>query len=298
MALQAYLPDSFAMLRELTAWARQRVADGGSPSKFASSKAPTWRWSCSNPRCATWPLAPFDNKLDVDANWKRMVAFALMPENIRAVRLGVASHNLFDVAFAYLLARRNEVTDFFTFEMIEGMANHVRRAVHETGQDFLAYAHCGRGEVFHQRHRLSNPAPGRKHGSRNFLRHLNQLKTGTAAWDMLAEHFRASVRRMPTVGVEPHRTQNRLTETFPRRRDPLHDGSFPQRTKHGLVAAANAPGRGIRRRWMKGPGNEPIEVPLVAAAERSSPDARSSSPSTPTSFRARWSWRVAPGQGR
>jgi RHH-type proline utilization regulon transcriptional repressor/proline dehydrogenase/delta 1-pyrroline-5-carboxylate dehydrogenase len=87
-----------------------------------------------------WPLAPYDNKLDVDANWKRMVAYGLEPDHIRAVRLGVASHNLFDVAFAYQLARRNQVTEFFIFEMIEGMANHVRRAVRETGQDLLAYA--------------------------------------------------------------------------------------------------------------------------------------------------------------
>jgi RHH-type proline utilization regulon transcriptional repressor/proline dehydrogenase/delta 1-pyrroline-5-carboxylate dehydrogenase len=266
MALQAYLPDSFAMLRELTAWARQRVADGGSPIKIRIVKGANMEMELLESALCDWPLAPFDNKLDVDANWKRMVAFALTPENIRAVRLGVASHNLFDVAFACLLARRNEVTDFFTFEMIEGMANHVRRAVHETGQDFLAYAPVAEERYFINaiayliRRLDENTAP------RNFLRHLNQLKTGTAAWDMLAEHFRASVRRMPTVGVEPHRTQNRLTETFPRRRDPLHDGSFRNEPNTDWSLAANrAWAEGIRRRWMKGPGNDPIEVPLVAA---------------------------------
>ena len=32
-----------------------------------------------------WPLAPYDNKLDVDANFKRMVRYGVRPENIRAV---------------------------------------------------------------------------------------------------------------------------------------------------------------------------------------------------------------------
>ena len=57
-----------------------------------------------------WPLAPFDNKLEVDANWKRMVDFGMQPENIQAVRLGIASHNLFDQAYAYLTARSNQVS--------------------------------------------------------------------------------------------------------------------------------------------------------------------------------------------
>jgi hypothetical protein len=38
-----------------------------------------------------------------------------------------SNHNLFDLAYAYLVARRNKISDFFSFEMIEGMANHVRR---------------------------------------------------------------------------------------------------------------------------------------------------------------------------
>jgi RHH-type proline utilization regulon transcriptional repressor/proline dehydrogenase/delta 1-pyrroline-5-carboxylate dehydrogenase len=268
MALQAYLPDSFGMLQELTDWARRRVAEGGSPIKIRIVKGANMEMELLESALYGWPLAPYDNKLDVDANWKRMLTFALDPENVRAVRLGVASHNLFDVAFAYLLARRNDVTNFITFEMIEGMANHVRRAVHETGRDFLAYA-----PVAEEKHFISaiaylirrldeNTAP------RNFLRHLNRLKTGTAAWSMLAEHFRASVRRLPTVGSAPHRTQNRQTETFARRRGTLDEGGFRNEPNTDWSLAANrAWAEDIRRRWMKSPENEPIEVSLVAAGK-------------------------------
>jgi RHH-type proline utilization regulon transcriptional repressor/proline dehydrogenase/delta 1-pyrroline-5-carboxylate dehydrogenase len=268
MALQAYLPDSFAMLQELTGWARQRVAAGGSPVKIRIVKGANMEMELLESALCGWPLAPYDNKLDVDANWKRMVAFALTPENARVVQLGVASHNLFDIAFAYLLAQRNDVTPCVTFEMIEGMANHVRRAVRETGQDFLAYAPVAEEKHFINaiayliRRLDENTAP------RNFLRHLNQLKTGTAAWNMLAEHFRASVRRMSAVGSRPHRNQNRLEGSFPRERSANSQGDFRNEPDTDWTLAPNrAWAEAIRQRWRKAPGDEPIEVPLAVAGK-------------------------------
>ena len=52
-----------------------------------------------------WPQAPFDNKQDTDANYKRMLHEGFLAENLAAVKLGIASHNLFDVAYALLLSR-------------------------------------------------------------------------------------------------------------------------------------------------------------------------------------------------
>jgi RHH-type proline utilization regulon transcriptional repressor/proline dehydrogenase/delta 1-pyrroline-5-carboxylate dehydrogenase len=268
MALQAYLPDSFGMLQEITAWAQRRVDAGGSPVKVRIVKGANMEMELLESSLNGWPLAPYDNKLDVDANWKRMVAFGMEPDHIRGVRLGVASHNLFDVAFAYQLARRKGVTEFFTFEMIEGMANHVRHAVAETGLDLLAYA-----PVAEDRHFISAVAYlirrlDENTSPRNFLRHLNRLQTGTAAWQMLADHFRASVRRMATVGSDPHRTQNRLTENFPRERSAYPEGAFRNEPDTDWSLAPNrAWAEDIRRRWMKTPGDEPIDVPLVVAGK-------------------------------
>ncbi len=268
MALQAYLPDSFGMLQEITAWAKRRVDAGGSPVKVRIVKGANMEMELLESSLYGWPLAPYDNKLDVDANWKRMVSYGLEPDHARAVRLGVASHNLFDVAFAYQLARRNQVTDFFTFEMIEGMANHVRRAVRETGQDLLAYA-----PVAEDRHFINAVAYlirrlDENTGPRNFLRHLHRLQTGTSSWQMLADHFRASVRRIPTVGSHPHRAQNRITETVPTGRGTYATGEFRNEPNTDWSLAANrAWAEGIRRAWMKGPGDKPLEVPVVAAGK-------------------------------
>jgi len=266
MALQAYLPDSFGMLQEITAWARQRVEAGGSPVKVRIVKGANMEMELLESSLNGWPLAPYDNKLDVDANWKRMVAFGLEPDHVRAVRIGAASHNLFDVAFACRLARRNQVTEFFTFEMIEGMANHVRRAVREAGLDLLAYA-----PVAEDRHFINAVAYlirrlDENTGPRNFLRHLNRLQTGTAPWQMLADHFRASVRRIPALGAHPHRTQNRLEEAFPRERGAYHEGAFRNEPDTDWSLAANRSwAEAIRRRWVKTAGDDPIDVPLAVA---------------------------------
>ncbi len=270
MALQAYLPDSLAVLQEITAWARRRVDAGGSPIKIRIVKGANLEMEQLESALQGWPQAPYDNKLDVDANWKRMVAFALEPDVARAVRLGAASHNLFDQAYALLLARRNGMEGVLTFEMIEGMANHLRRAVHETGRDFLAYA-----PVAEDRHFLSAVAYlirrlDENTGPRNFLRHLNGLKTGTPAWEMLAEQFRASVRRMATLGASrPHRTQDRRNETFPEQLGYFRAGEFRNEPNTDWSLSANrAWAEEIRRRWMKCPQDTPIEVPVVVGGRQ------------------------------
>jgi RHH-type proline utilization regulon transcriptional repressor/proline dehydrogenase/delta 1-pyrroline-5-carboxylate dehydrogenase len=132
IVLQSYLPDSFEKQRELTRWARDRVAGGGAPIKIRIAKGANMEMELVESAIHNWPLAPYDNKLEVDANYKRMVDYGMRPENMAAVRLGIASHNLFEQAYAYLAAKKNGVNEFVSFEMLEGMANHVWRALRDT----------------------------------------------------------------------------------------------------------------------------------------------------------------------
>ena len=52
-----------------------------------------------------WPLATYPTKQDTDTNYQRVLDWAMRPEHTAAVRIGVAGHNLFDIAFAHLLVR-------------------------------------------------------------------------------------------------------------------------------------------------------------------------------------------------
>ena len=76
-----------------------------------------------------WPLAPYRAKAGTDANHKAMLDYALRPEHTDAVAIGIAGHNAFDLAWAHLLAEARGVSEAVTFEMLQGMAPALARAV-------------------------------------------------------------------------------------------------------------------------------------------------------------------------
>ena len=118
LVLQAYLPNAYPMQQQLTAWAKSRVASGGAPVKLRIVKGANLEMERVESSLFNWPLAPYDNKPDVDANYKRMLVFGMQPENIRAVHLGIASHNLFELAYAHELGHALGVTDWLWFEVL------------------------------------------------------------------------------------------------------------------------------------------------------------------------------------
>lgn len=268
MALQAYLPDSFALQQELTGWARERVARGGAPIKLRIVKGANLEMERLEAAHRNWPLAPYDTKLAVDANYQRMIAFGMEPGNIRAVRLGVASHNLFDLAYARVLAEANDVASFFCFEMLEGMADHVRRALQESGGDILLYAPvAGRDEFLNAiayliRRLDENTAPD------NFLRHAPHLQVGSSQWQALKTHFLRAAALRQTVRHTANRTQDRTIETFGPELSTFHRNRFHNEVDTDWSLAANRRwAAALRDRWQRGPGDEPMSVPLVIDGE-------------------------------
>ena len=264
MALQAYLPDSYHIFKKITAWARERVSAGGSPIKIRIVKGANMEMELVESALFDWPLAPFDSKLEVDANWKRMVDFGMQPDNIKAVRLGIASHNLFDIAYAYLVARHNQVSDYFTFEMIEGMANHIRRAVQETGQDVVVYAPVAAETEFIYAIAYLIRRLDENTGAKNFLRHLNELQTRNKSWQFLTDHFKSSVKYKGRPAASPHRRQNRLTEKFPDNLGTYFNSEFQNEPNTDWSLAPNQHwAQKIRQKWQTQAGDAPLKVPLV-----------------------------------
>lgn len=269
IVLQAYLPDSWAMQRRLTEWAKARVADGGAPVKLRIVKGANMEMEQVESALHNWPLAPFDNKPFVDANYKRMAAYAMEPENIRAVRLGIASHNLFELAFAYCLAKENRVTEYFGFEMLEGMADHVRRAILETTGDVLLYAPVAGKEQFINaiayliRRLDENTAP------ENFLRYANELKPGSKEWELLRKGFLASLELRETAPKTSHRVQDRQTESWDGfTGGSYHTGRFVNEADTDWALSGNrAWAQGIREAWMPHGDKAPHEIPVVVAGQ-------------------------------
>ncbi|HVL63339.1 MAG TPA: proline dehydrogenase family protein, partial [Microbacterium sp.] len=104
IVLQTYLPDALGAMQELTAWARHRRAEGGAPIKVRVVKGANLAMEHVDAAIHGWPVATYDTKQDSDTNYKRVLDWSMTPERTDAVKLGVAGHNLFDVAHAWLTA--------------------------------------------------------------------------------------------------------------------------------------------------------------------------------------------------
>lgn len=210
IALQAYVPDSARVQRQINEWARERVAKGGAPVTIRLVKGANMEMERVEASQRDWPQAPFKYKRETDANYKRMLREGLKPENLAAVRLGVASHNLLDLAYALVLVRQCETPGHVQFEMLEGMANHQRRALLEVTRHLLLYAPACRREEFLNAIGYLIRRLDENTGEDNFLRHTFRLQVGSPDWQRLEAGFRESAAL--EVSDAPRRTQNRRTE--------------------------------------------------------------------------------------
>jgi len=266
IALQAYLPDSYAVQRSLTDWAKARVLNGGAPIRIRIVKGANMEMEKLESAIRNWPLAPYDNKLDVDANYKKMINYGMVPDNIRAVHLGIASHNLFELAYAYRLAMQNNVADYFSFEMLEGMADHIRRAIQEIPGDIMLYAPVATKDQFINaiayliRRLDENTEP------ENFLRYSFNLKTDSKEWEFLKKQFVASCEHKDRISNTPNRIQNRLKDTITDEIGTFYKNEFINEPDTDWSLSSNRTWAGaIRKKWFKYDSDEPIHIPLVVA---------------------------------
>jgi len=248
VVLQAYLPDSHRVQRALTAWALGRRARGGAPIKLRIVKGANLAMERIEAAVHGWPQAPYARKAEVDANYKRMLEYGARPEHAEAVHLGVASHNLFDVAYGFVLREARHLEPWVEFEMLEGMANHQARAVKARAGGLLLYAPVVRAEDFHSavaylvRRLDENTAP------ENFLRHVFDLEPGSPEWTAERDRFLAAFPRIEGLSDAPQRTQDRNVEADGARSPSLvraADAPFVNEPDTDWTSAAN-------RAWIEG----------------------------------------------
>ncbi len=139
IVLQTYLPDALGAMQELTAWATARRAAGGAPIKVRVVKGANLAMEHVDAAIHGWPLATYATKQESDTNYKRVLRWSMTPERTHAVKLGIAGHNLFDVADAWLTAKQRGVADRIDFEMLLGMATGQAEAVRRDVGNLLLY---------------------------------------------------------------------------------------------------------------------------------------------------------------
>jgi RHH-type proline utilization regulon transcriptional repressor/proline dehydrogenase/delta 1-pyrroline-5-carboxylate dehydrogenase len=268
IALQSYIPDSFRTLLELQEWARRRVSAGGGRITIRLVKGANMESERAESSARGWPQAPYRTKLETDANYKRMVHEVLKPENLAAMDVGIASHNLFDLAYGLVLAHERKALDRVQFEMLEGMANAQRRALFELTRNLLLYAPACRKENFISAIGYLIRRLDENTGPENFLRHAFRIEVDSPEWRQLEQGFLAAFDAIPRTGDAPRRDQDRnqppVAPAAAARgwqhleSEPDTDFALPQNGAWAVDIATS---------WQSRCGDRAARIPLVVAGE-------------------------------
>ncbi|WP_022879738.1 bifunctional proline dehydrogenase/L-glutamate gamma-semialdehyde dehydrogenase [Microbacterium sp. B19] len=219
IVLQAYLPDALAAMIRLQEWTAARVASGGAPIKVRVVKGANLPMERVDADVHDWPLATWPSKQATDASYKAVLDYALRPERTAHVRIGVAGHNLFDVALAWLLAERRGVTGGIDVEMLLGMATAQQAVVRRTVGSILLYTPVVHPQEFdvaiaYLIRRLEEGA-----SSENFMSAVFDLGTHEALFARERDRFLASLADMPVGVPASHRVQDRTAAAPPAPRE-------------------------------------------------------------------------------
>ncbi len=211
VVLQAYLPDAHARYEALVSQARERVAGGGAPLRVRLVKGANLSMERHLAALRGHPLPIYPTKADTDASWLALVERACAAENARVLNVGVASHNLFDLAFALVVRAEQGSAEHVQLELLEGMADPLRRVLAQLAGPVLVYAPIvPPGELdaaiaYLVRRLEEATAP------QHFLRTSFTMEPGDAAFQGEEERYRASAEARGHTRTDSLRAAPRVT---------------------------------------------------------------------------------------
>jgi RHH-type proline utilization regulon transcriptional repressor/proline dehydrogenase/delta 1-pyrroline-5-carboxylate dehydrogenase len=138
LAMQAYLKDCEADLRDIINWSRER---GGRPT-VRLVKGAYWDYETVMAEQKHWPVPVFAQKPETDANFEKLSTILL--ENQDGVDAAFGTHNVRSIA--HVLARAERLgldRRSIEFQMLYGMAEPIKAAVLELGCRLREYSPVG-----------------------------------------------------------------------------------------------------------------------------------------------------------
>lgn len=275
IVLQAYLPDALGAMIRLQEWSAQRVSAGGAPIKVRVVKGANLPMEQVDAEAHGWPLATWHSKQATDSSYKAVLDYALRPEHVQNVRIGIAGHNLFDIALAWLLANKRGIASSnsssaepveasgIEFEMLLGMATAQATVVRRTVGSLLLYTpvvHPAEFDVAiaYLIRRLEEGA-----STENFMSAVFELDDEPELFARERDRFLASIASVPTEVPASNRLQDRGAESVAM----PHDGFENTPDTDPSLAANRAWGDGIRSRMEKSQlGNETVRTHTLSDA--------------------------------
>ncbi|GAB3035196.1 proline dehydrogenase family protein [Parafrigoribacterium mesophilum] len=303
IVLQAYLPDALGAFQALTQWSTQRVARGGAPIKVRVVKGANLAMEHVDAAVHGWPLATYPSKQDTDTNYLRVLDWAMRPEHTAAVRVGIAGHNLFDIAFAHLLSQQRGVASDVEFEMLLGMAEGQADAVRKAVGGLLLYTPVVRPQEFdvaisYLVRRLEENA-----SQDNFMSAVFELAHNQRLMDREKSRFLASLAQLDGTVPASNRTQNRTaaaSEFSSSVLEPVEVGRRPEPVEGFHNTSDTDPALPANRAWgrsaIEASAASALGVDIIAAAGIDSPDQLDTV--ITTAREAGKSWAALGGAGR
>ncbi|HSU48481.1 MAG TPA: bifunctional proline dehydrogenase/L-glutamate gamma-semialdehyde dehydrogenase, partial [Arthrobacter sp.] len=251
IVLQAYLPDALSAMIRLQDWAAERRAKGGAGIKVRVVKGANLPMEQVEASLHDWPLATWGSKQDSDTSYKSVINYALHPERIKNIRIGVAGHNLFDIAFAWLLAKQRGIADTaqqsIEFEMLLGMAQGQAEAVKKDVGSLLLYTPVVHPSEFdvaiaYLIRRLEEGA-----SQENFMSAVFELSENEGLFEREKQRFLSSLDALDNTVPLPNRRQDRNLPPEPMPHTgfdntPDTDPSLPANRTWGRAILGRVPG--------------------------------------------------------
>lgn len=210
VVIQAYLPDAWNFQSELLEFAKKRAEAGSAPIKMRLVKGANLQMESIISSLRGWNSPVLSSKVEVDANYLRILDRSLLAENAKIMHVGVASHNFFSIGYAYLLSQRNGVEDYVSFEMLEGMANHLPRVMRKLEKQIILYTPVVKKEHFLNAVSYLVRRLDENTGKDNFLSYSFNLKADSEQWQFLYKQFQEAYNIKDKVSSTPSRVQDRL----------------------------------------------------------------------------------------
>ncbi|MFJ5861352.1 bifunctional proline dehydrogenase/L-glutamate gamma-semialdehyde dehydrogenase [Pseudarthrobacter sp. NPDC092439] len=250
IVLQAYLPDALSAMIRLQDWAAERRANGGAAIKVRVVKGANLPMEQVEASLHDWPLATWGTKQDSDTSYKSVINYALHPERIKNIRIGVAGHNLFDIAFAWLLAKQRGIADTaqqsIEFEMLLGMAQGQAEAVKKDVGSLLLYTPVVHPSEFdvaiaYLIRRLEEGA-----SQENFMSAVFELSENEALFEREKQRFLSSLEALDNSVPPANRRQDRNLPPVPMphtgfRNTPDTDPALPANRDWGRAILERVP---------------------------------------------------------
>lgn len=246
LTLQSYLPFSYPAQKELIEWAKRRVKKGGAPIKILYVKGAYLLKEQALASKNRWAQPTYLSKMETDSNFKRMLLHAMEKENLAVAKIGIGTHNIFDIAFALVLKAENQIEeDDLDFEMLEGALESVTEVV----QLFLekgvllycpaAYRNEFQRAVSYIGRRIEDAT-----GEDNFLNRFRTLRIGSELWEEQEILFSQSLNEMESLISDYRNKQDRTGEEEKKgdgfENESPTDFSLPQNRKwlNGIIDSA------------------------------------------------------------